>query len=417
MPKATTQFPKRFLWGASTSAHQVEGGNHNQWSVWELEHAKSLAAKASYHLHDLEAWPDIKKAATAPSTYVSGKASGHYARYEEDFDLVQKIGLNAFRFSVEWSRIEPEEGAWNAEAITHYKQYVASLKKRGVEPMVTLFHHTLPVWFATKGGFEKRSNVRYFTRFAEKIVSELGGDVRYIITMNEPELYAYNSYLQGVWPPGVTSRVMCWRVLGNLIYAHNRTARVLHGLNRRYKLSIAKNSPFDYPGDDARLSRASAAVLQYLQDDYVLGRVKRQCDFLGVNYYASNRVYGYRVHNPNEMLSDTGQDMSPGDLEYVLERLHRKYKLPIIVTANGLADAKDERRKWWLGKTMIALQRARAEGVRVEGYFYSNLLDGFEWAYGKWPRFGLVAVDYQTGKRTIRPSALWWASVLRKVRK
>lgn len=417
MPNATIAFPKRFLWGASTSAHQVEGGNHNQWSVWELEHAKSSAAKAEYHLRDLDVWSSIKETAKDPDNYVSGEASSHYSRYEEDFQLAKKIGLNAFRFSIEWSRVEPEEGAWNAQAITHYKDYVAALKKRGVEPMVTLFHFTLPVWFANRGGFEKRSNIKYFTRFAEKIISELGGDIKYIITINEPELYAYNSYREGIWPPVVQSNTKSLRVLNNLIKAHNKTAKMIRKLNRRYKLSIAKNSPFDYPGDDARLSRASAAVLQYVQDDYVLKRVRKQCDFIGVNYYTSNRVYGYRVHNPDDTLNDLGWDMNPSDLEYVLERLYRKYKLPLIVTENGLADMKDEKRKWWLGKTMIALQRAMAEGVRVDGYFHWSLIDNFEWAYGKWPRFGLIEVDYKTGKRTIRPSAIWWASVLRKVQK
>jgi len=168
------RFPKRFLWGAATAAHQVEGGNHNQWSVWELENAKSKAAQAEYIYDHYDSWSRVATQAKKPSNYVSGKVGDHYNRYEEDFDLLESMHMNAYRFSVEWSRIEPQEGLWNAEAVMHYKDQIASLKKRGIEPMVTLFHFTLPVWFADKGGFAKRSNVKYFTRFATKIITELG---------------------------------------------------------------------------------------------------------------------------------------------------------------------------------------------------------------------------------------------------
>lgn len=416
MSKQATPFPKRFLWGAATSAHQVEGGTHNQWSVWELDHAKVRAAQAEHHMHDLAIWPEIEEVAKTPDTYVSSSASQHYEHYEADFDYIKKLGLNAYRFSVEWSRIEPREGSWDAKEIAHYKQYVAALKVRDIEPMVTLFHFTLPVWFSKLGGFERRNNIKYFVRFAEKIMSEFGGDVKYIVTINEPEVYAYNSYLEGSWPPGVSSKRQFFAVLNNLIRAHNKAAKVLHGMNRRYKVSIAKNSPFDYPGDDAFLSRASAGFLQYLHDDYILKRVRKTCDFIGVNYYFSNRVYGYRVHNPHTQQSDMGWDLAPENIEYVLERLYRKYKLPLIVTENGLADMHDEKRKWWLGKTMLAMQNAIVEGVDLQGYFHWSLLDNFEWASGTWPRFGLVEVDYTSGKRTIRPSALWWAALRIRMR-
>jgi len=222
--KALT-FPKRFLWGAATSAHQVEGNTHNQWTGWELENAKALATAAEYHYSELESWERVEKQAKTPANYVSGDAADHYRLYEEDFDLLTKMNMNAFRFSIEWSRIEPLEGAWNVEAIEHYKSYIAALKKRGIEPLVTLFHYTLPVWFAAKGGFEYKANVKYFTRFAEKIVSELGPDIRLICTMNEPDVYANESYLFGHWPPNMTSKVKVWRVQNNLAYAHIEAAK------------------------------------------------------------------------------------------------------------------------------------------------------------------------------------------------
>ena len=409
-------FPKRFLWGAATAAHQVEGGNHNQWSVWELENAKAKAAQAEYHIRDYPSWDAIKDQAKNPNNYVSGALANHYVCYEEDFDLLKKMNMNAYRFSVEWSRIEPQEGAWNPEAIAHYKEYVAALKKRNIEPVVTLFHFTLPVWFTEKGGFEKRANVKYFTRFAEKIISELGTNVRLIITINEPEIYAAESYLHNNWPPAQSSRVTWWKVINNLAYAHRQAGAVIHRLNRRYKVSIAKNSNFFYAGDDAWLSNATASVMQYTQDDYFLKKVVKHCDFLGVNYYFSNRIYGYRVHNPDIKLSDLHWDLHPADIQYTLERLHAKYKLPIIITENGLADGEDSQRQWWITQTLIGMQKAIANGVKLQGYLHWSLIDNFEWAYGKWPRFGLAAVDYATGERTLRPSARWFGRVIKNLR-
>ncbi len=418
MTKRQSSFPERFLWGASTSAHQVDGNTKNQWSVWEEENAKSLAAQAEYHYGDLPSWAHIKDQAIAPENYRSAVGTNHNSLYKLDFSLLKALNLNAYRFSIEWSRIEPKEGNWDPEAIAHYKEYFAELKKQGIEPLVTLFHFTLPVWFANKGGFERRANIKYFTRFVEKVMSEFGKDFKYVLTMNEPEVYVFESYLHGRWPPAYHGKLFrAHRVTRHLIVAHKKAARIIHASGRRYKVSIAKNSMYFYPGDDALLTRVSAAVMQYVQDDYVLKRVAKHCDFIGVNYYFSNRVYGYRVHNPNMQMSDLGWDMQPENLEFVLERLHRKYKLPLIVTENGLADANDDQRKWWLQETMKALLGALREGVDVRGYLHWSLLDNFEWAEGRWPRFGLVEVDYTTGKRRVRSSAKWWASVLSRIQK
>jgi beta-glucosidase len=415
--KSQLSFPKRFLWGAATSAHQVEGDTHNQWTVWELENAKSKAAQAKFQWGDLPNWPLIEKEATDPNNYISGKGTAHYKLYHQDFDALQKLNMNALRFGLEWSRIEPNEGAWSVEAITYYKNYIKELRKRGIEPIVTLFHFTLPVWFVEKGGFEKRSNVQYFTRFAEKILRELGADVSYVITLNEPELYAYEGYYQGDWPPNlIGKRWKFWRVLNNLARAHNQTADMIHGLSRRYKVSIAKNSVFFYAGDDAWLSRRTADFFQYFQDDYFLKKIVKRSDFLGVNFYFSNRVYGYRVHNPDERISDLGWDLSPDHIQFALERLHEKYKKPIIITENGLADQEDVNRKWWLTKTLIGMQNALNNGVKLEGYLHWSLLDNFEWDKGYWPKFGLIEVNYETFERKMRPSAEWFGKVIKKLR-
>jgi len=411
----TTGFSKHFLWGAATAAHQVEGGTHNQWTAWELENAKARAVQASFQLDDFPNWQAIKAQASNPHNYVSGRLADHYHRYEEDFDLLAGMHMNAYRFSVEWSRVEPQMDSWDPAAIQHYKDYVAALKRRDIEPVMTLFHFTLPEWFVQLGGFEKRANVKFFVRFAQKIVQEIGPDVRYIITVNEPEIYARMSYVTQEWPPAVHRPLVAHQVLTNLALAHRRVSKILHATNRRYKVSFAKNSAYYYPGDNARLSRLSAEVMQ-LHDDWMINRFLKGCDFLGVNYYFSNRVYGYRVHNPDLHLSDMHWDLHPADIEFVIERLYRKYRLPIMITENGLADATDQQRQWWLRETIQGMQRALKGGARIIGYLHWSLLDNFEWAYGKWPRFGLVGIDYGTGKRTMRPSAIWLSKVLKKLR-
>lgn len=419
MPKKQTiNFPKHFLWGVATSAHQIEGGTHNQWSVWELENAKSLAAKAAYQYGDLPGWKErYSKKAADPSSYISAQATDHYHLYERDFDIVKHMNMNAFRFSVEWSRIEPNEGVWDAAEIAHYKKYVVALKKRNIEPVLTLFHFTLPVWFIEKGGFEKRRNIAFFVRFTEKVISELGVGVKYIITLNEPEGYVRSGYIEATTPPQVINKRLARRVTNNLAYAHNKAAQAIHSRSRRYKVSIAQDVHYVYPGDDSWLSERSAAWLQYQKDDKFLGKVIKTCDFIGVNYYVSERVYGYRVHNPDERLNDMGWDMQPADIQFVLERLSRKYKKPMIITENGLADGEDTHRKWWITETIMAMQRALENGVQLDGYLHWSLLDNFEWDKGHWPQFGLCSVNRATLKRTPRPSAIWFSKIIKKLRR
>lgn len=413
--KKKLNFPKHFLWGAAVSAHQVEGGNHNQWSVWEQENANALAAQAEYHYDSLHNWPDIKQRAKDPDNYISGQAANHYELYEQDFDLIKKLNMNAFRFSIEWSRVEPREGVWDAEAIAYYKNYIKELKARDIEPVVTLFHFTLPVWFSEKGGFERRKNVDYFVRYVEKIMTELGSQVKYVMTINEPMIYAEQSYFEAAWPPQVHSKRAFLQVLNNLIVAHNRAARVIKSINQRAQVSIAYNTVFYYGGDDAWLTRTSAVIMQYLADDYYLSRVYKNCDFLGVNYYCSNRVFGYRVHNPEKIISDIGWEVEPENIEFTVTRLYRRYKLPIFITENGIADAGDEARRAWLVKTVTALQKSIDDGVEVIGYLHWSLLDNFEWAHGKWPKFGLIEVDYKTYTRKLRPSAVWLSKIIKHI--
>lgn len=414
MARQAIKFPKRFLWGVATSAHQVEGGLHNQWTVWELENARSLATRSSYQFGDLPNWPSIARDAKNPNNYVSGRAVDHFRRYEEDFDLLVDLGLDVFRFSIEWARVEPKEGAWDAGAIDHYRGYLKALKARGITPIVTLFHFTLPVWFVELGGFEKRRNVKYFVRFAEKVLEELGGDIKWLITINEPTVYVGQSYMLGEWPPCKTNKILGIRVLHNLLSANRQVYRLTR--SRHIKVSMAHHVTYFYAGDDAWLSRTSAWVVDLVVNRYTLARSRKYSDFLGVNYYFSHRIYGYRVHNPENQLNDLGRNMQPEALRYVLEDLHERYGLPIVIAENGLADEDDEHRKWWITESLKAMSLAIKNDVKLRGYLHRSLLDGFEWDKGFWPKFGLVSVHRGTMRRTVKPSASWFSGVIKRLR-
>lgn len=409
-------FPKHFLWGAATSAHQVEGGNHNNWTVWELENAKALAKAAEYRLSGLEKWDHIRKEALRPENYVSGKAIDHYNRYEGDFDIAKHMYLNAFRFSIEWSRIEPEEGVWNAAAIEHYRKYLQAMKARGLEPVVTLYHWTVPVWFAKKGGFAKRRNIQYFVRFAETVLFELGKEFRFVTTVNEPDTVATHGYFLQDHPPQQHSFPRMVWVYWNHLRAHKEVYSLARTISRRFKVGFVKSYAHVEPADTRLISRFMTRLDYFVRDDVPLRYVGRKQDFIGLNYYFSDKWEGTKVVHDDELNSDLGWELKPSNLEFVLKRLGRKKK-PIIVMETGVADYDDVHRQDWLAQTITAVHRALSAGVAVQGYLHWSLFDNFEWAYGKWPRFGLVAIDYKNDlKRVPRKSARYYANIVKKMR-
>lgn len=412
----TLQFPKHFLWGASISTHQVEGGNHNQWSIWELETARVKAAQARYHYQHLLVWKDIRETASKPENYVSGKACDHYNLYEEDFSLAKQLNFSALRCGIEWSRIEPEEGVFSKEALRHYKQYFSSLEKQGITPVITLWHWTFPEWFAKKGGFEKRRNVKYFVRYVRHISEQLGQHFRYVIVLNEPTVYTAMSYHEKRWPPEGESKLLMWYVLRNLALAHRRSYRVIKQLRPKAKVGIAHNCSYYYAGDDSIISRAVAWGMRKVMTEYFINLVRRQQDFFGLNYYFATRFLGTKEHNPNKRHNDLGWDMQPDKVGPLMQQLYRKYQLPIIITENGVADMHDQHRKWWIQQTVMAMNDAMKTGVPMIGYIHWSLLDNFEWAEGFWPRFGLIQVDYKTQKRTVRESAKWYGAFIKNQR-
>lgn len=421
-------FPKDFLWGASTASHQVEGGTYNQWTVWELEHAKKLAATASERLHWVPAWEEIKDEARDPENYLSGKGVKHYELYKHDFDIVQKLNLNSFRFGIEWSRVEPEEGAWSIEAFRHYKEYIDELLKRDIEPVLNLWHWTMPVWFTEMGGFEKRKNIKYFERFVKKVCDELQiKKLKYVITLNEPNVYASFGYITGEWPPSEKSMFTFLKVYYNLTVAHKRSYKILKRCNRKLQIGVAAQLANIKPKHPTSiLDMIAVRWMRYFWNWWFLNRIKRQQDFVGFNYYFTDYYRWGRVselkkgvfysQNPDEPKNDLGWYMEPEGLHPLLVRVWDHYKKPIMVTENGLADGNDTHRRWWIEETIVAMERALSEGVDVIGYQHWSLLDNFEWAYGWWPKFGLVEVDRKTMKRKIRPSAKYYADMIDSLR-
>lgn len=411
-------FPEQFFWGASTSSYQVEGGNSNQWSEWELANAKELAQLAHTRLGDMTNWKDIREEAETPENYVSGAGVEHYRRYEEDFDIAKKLHLNSFRFGVEWSRLEPEEGMWDAKEFQHYKDYISSLRTRGLEPFMNIWHWTMPTWFAQKGGFEKRENIKYFEAFVEKVSQELLGDVTYVITLNEPNVYATFGYLTGEWTPEKRSVPTFLKVYLNLARAHRSAYAIIKRHKPHARVGVASqlaNMQAKRPHNF--FDELSTKWMRYFWNWWFLNRIKHQQDFVGFNYYFTDYYTGMlKRSNPHVPINDMGWYMEPEGLYPLLLRVWSHYKKPIVITENGVADSSDQYRRWWIEETIVAMERAISEGVKVQGYFHWSLLDNFEWKYGWWPKFGLVEVDRKNGmKRTIRPSAKWFAERIKNI--
>jgi len=388
------EFPKNFFWGAATSAHQVEGGNHNDWTEWEKE----------------------------TNHPISGRACNHYVRFHEDFDIAKSLNQNAHRFSIEWSRIEPEEGKWDEKEIEHYRDVIRALRERGIEPFVTLWHWTLPIWVAKQGGWENKKTIDDFTRYVDKIIRSLKS-VAYWITLNEPEIYTFNSYLRGKWPPTSPaggpqkkSFFKFLKVYRNLIDAHKQVFDSIHTWVSDTQVGIAKNNSY--------FEGWLAPILNYFWNNWFLNKIKNHQNFIGLNYYFHNRIKGFKLNqNDNKEVSDFDWEIYPEGIYHVLKDL-QKYRKPIYITENGVADAKDIHREKFIKEHLRWTHKAIAEGVDVRGYFYWSLLDNFEWDKGFWPRFGLVEMDYsakggsasggKTLERKIRPSALEYAKIAKE---
>lgn len=376
--------PERFLIGAAAAAHQVEGNNFN--SDW---------------------WHE-EKSARVPA---SGDACDHYNRYEEDFQIAKNIGLNAFRISIEWSRIEPVENQWDRVAIEHYKKVLKKMKDLGLVRMVTLHHFTLPQWLAEKRGFETKAGGEAFARFAWFVAQNLGDEIDLWCTINEPEVYATCGYGIGKWPPfKKNSYLKMLQVYRNLVDAHIAAYKAIKQVQPGAKIGLAKNNSYYEPARKSNLmDRLVCKTATYFGNIWFLNRIRKHLDWIGINFYFTRTLkfglIGVKTVNSERFpKSDMGWKTFPEGIYHVLTQL-KQYDLPVYITENGIANARDDMRKDFIRQHLAWTLKAKLEGVNVQGYFYWSLTDNYEWADGYGPRFGLVEMNYETQERKIRPSA------------
>lgn len=413
-------FPPTFLFGAATAAHQVEGGNSNS-DYW----AQELMTHTSFH-------------------EPSGDAVDHYHRYAEDIALLAEAGLNAYRFSIEWARIEPEEGRFDEAALGHYRDVLRVCREHGVTPVVTLHHFTSPKWLIAKGGWESESTVGYFARYAEYIARELGDELGYVCTINEANM-------------GLQIAAIAKRYIKQLLFGGKKeknTAQV--GLNLRQMLANMKGgraenlAVFGTENPQTFVSQRSAAgdLLIMRAHEAARDAMKAVCpdlkigltlslhdvqaapggekaaakvwdeefrhylpyiqndDFLGVQNY-TRTVIGRRGPLPNPAdaeLTQMGYEFYPEALANVLRKVAEDFRGELVVTENGLGTADDSRRVEFIRRALEGVRGCLEDGLPVRGYFHWSLLDNFEWQKGFAMTFGLIAVDRSTMERLPKPS-------------
>jgi beta-glucosidase len=401
------QEDSNFFWGAATASYQVEGGIDNcDWAA----------------------------AARDGRVPACGRACDHYNRYEEDFDLAVELGHTAHRFSLEWARIEPEEGKYDMDAVKHYRHVIQALRARNLEPIMTLWHFTLPEWFARRGGFEHADAAKVFARYAAFCTRELGEDVTHITTINEPMVFLDLGWRKGNWPPfkkfsiadGLTMtksgdeaqnrpddsllHVFTYvKVLRHLAAAHNRAYVAIKAVRPKASVSLVKHTiAYDHNGQ--LWPRLRAWAQDYFFNHTFLRMVMDNCDAIGLNFY--HYVQFGAPDNPRK--TDMGWNYAPEGIYHALKTLAR-YQKPIFVSEAGIANHDDSMRAEYIEKQVAATLRARADGVDVRGHLYWSLMDNYEWALGFEKRFGLIEIHYDDNcRREIRPSAWVYKELIEK---
>lgn len=399
------EFPKKFVFGCGTAELQISGADNlpdSQWAYWE-------------------------RAGKVPA---SGKACDSLNRRTEDIALLKKMGMRSYRFSVDWSLIEPREGLINEKALEEYCKFCDDLLAAGIEPAVTLHHFVHPQWFEEKGAFEKEENIQYFARFAGIVAEKLGNRVARWFTINEPSVYAFQAYIRGVYPPGVKWNFSrAGTVLKNLCLAHVAARTAMKKIDNNVQVSIAHQhlhfkaaNQLNIPGRALSylFNQFSDAVLEFfatgkfyfyvplrqaIEADLGLPAIQ-SLDFIGLNYY-SHVLIGltgetYRSH---EIRTDMPYSIYAEGL-YDAIRTVARLKVPIYISENGIADKTDAKRDLWIKRYLYAAWKAVQEGYDVRGFYYWSLMDNYEWDMGlRGMLFGLCSVNFDTYARDIRPGA------------
>jgi beta-glucosidase len=410
MPEATYHFPKGFLWGSATAAHQMEGQSTNTWSDWEAQ----------------------------PGRIVNGQKAGLACdwwggRWEEDFQRAYETGQNAHRMSIDWSRIQPKPDRWDDDALQVYVKMVRWLVDHKMTPLVTLHHFTDPLWLAARGGWESEETPVLFEAYARHVLPALQEYVNLWVTINEPNVYIVSGWLgNGPFPPGKNDMGLAAKVTENMIRGHARVYKAIHELQPSAQVGVTINYRSIVPARPwFLLDRLPASVqnqifnksftdaLQNGKLNLVLKHVAipeaaHTQDFIGLNYYSRDLVkfdltkpgemFGHRFYPPDALLSPTGfiADIPEGMWDGL--KWAHSYALPILITENGVEDDKDVLRPRYTLEHLHQIWRAANFNWRVKGYFHWSLVDNFEWERGWTQRFGLWGLDVETQKRIRRPS-------------
>ena len=434
-----TRFPADFAWGVATSAFQIEGAataDGKGASIWDRF---------------------CQQTGTIADASNGNVACDHYNRLEEDLDLIASLGVNSYRFSISWPRVQPlGQGAWNAPGLAFYDRLVEGLVQRGIQAHVTLNHWDLPQALQDAGGWAARSTVQHFVAYARGVAHMLRGRAASICTHNEPWVVAVLGHEAGIFAPGLKSRATAMQVAHHLLLSHGLALQALRADGCKAKLGIVLNmSPVEPatadPADAAKAMLDDARNLRWYTDPLFkaeypqlalddlgadaphiepgdLRAISTPMDFVGVNYYTravASAGAPFDVKTSGLPLTEMGWEVYPQGLTDLLTRLHRDYTLPpVYITENGAAfkDAlqdglvRDADRTHYLQTHIAAVADAMDQGVPVVGYMAWSLMDNFEWASGYAKRFGLVHVDYGTLRRTLKDSAHWYRSLVQRWR-
>ncbi|MGD0378782.1 MAG: family 1 glycosylhydrolase [Acidimicrobiales bacterium] len=382
----TLEFPDGFLWGTATSAHQIEGGNtNNDW--WQWEHNPTSGCVAS-----------------------SGDACDSFHRYTEDVGLVADLGLGAYRFSLEWSRIEPADGEFSLAALDHYRRMCAACHERGVSPVVTFHHFTNPRWLADRGGWEAPDAAERFARYVERTVAHIGDLIGWACTFNEPNVVAVLGYTVGIYPPGMKDEyARHFAVNDTLVRAHRLAVDALRAGPGSFPVGLTLSMEELVAGEGGQGTRDAAE--QILENTFLDGTTGD--DFIGVQCYERTVLgpTGPIAPAPGTRLTQMGYEYWPQVVDYTVRRAAAYTGLPVLVTENGLATEHDPERVEFISTALECLHGCIADGIDVRGYFVWSLLDNFEWHLGFGPKLGLCAVDPVTFARRPKPSAHWFGAV------
>ncbi len=425
------KFPSDFVWGVASAAHQVEGGHQdiNNFGWWEKQTKEDGQS-------------------TIKNNDKSGNACDHWNRYPEDIELMKSLNVDSYRFSVSWSKIMPKQGVYDTLALQHYVQVADSLLSKGITPMVTLHHFTHPLWFQDLGAFEKKENLKHFVNFSEVVYLALKDRVKQWCTINEPGVYMFDAYLSGMFPPGKDDPVLAAQVMENLMKAHVQVYQKIKSLpkgdqteiglvkNMMQMDAIGKYNIMDHFIKYFADNNYNEVVLNLLKTDefdfYMPTMVERKTtitgaskslDFIGLNYY-SHYAFNFNgnideslepIAYPGEVMTDMDYGMYPEGIYRAIKRISQ-IGVPIIITENGIADDKDDRRADFIDKYLYAVSKAIEDGYDVRGYYYWSLTDNFEWNLGYGERFGLYHVDFNTQKRTLKEGTKKYIEIINKAK-